>query len=305
MTEFEVRLHDYIAQRPDLQNTGFEFRASAAGDCPRLMDYQYQHGKKDVLKPQAERMLVGHAIHSMWQDMIREMYGDGFIGVEEEIKVPFDVDGEPYHITGHPDGVIAPLNSLYELKTCSDFTYQAVRRDDKPMESHWLQANFYAWALSLPMILFHYYNRNTGESLFFEVPSNAEVALGVVEKFKVRIRNKALGVLQDRPYTDATQSPCWFCERKDDCYQDFSSDVHRGVDHVSEDPEIVKLVETINRSRVQRLSSDSQEKLAKSELAHWMISGCIKTLRVGSSLVSVSVGKNNNPLINIKETNNE
>jgi hypothetical protein len=301
MTEFEVRLHDYLKDRPDLQNNGFEFRASAVGECPRLMDYQYQDGKADIEKPQAERMLIGHAVHDMWQEMVGEMYGDDFIGVEKAIEIPFDVDGEEHYISGHPDGILKPYHSVYELKSCSDYTFQAIKRDDKPFDSHRAQANLYAWALSLPMILFHYYNRNTGESLFFEVPTSAELAAESIEKFAQRVRNKKLGVIEERPYTDQSSTPCWYCERKTQCYEGFSDQVNSGVDLVTDDPEVLGWVESINQARSVRLNNESLEKDIKARLAKWMISGCIKTLRAGDSIVNVTVGKNNNPLISIKE----
>ena len=304
--ELQHRLNSYLMDQPDMQGGAFQFRMSASGMCPRLMDYQIQGGKEPPTENSAERMSRGQHLHTMWQERMAGALGPDFQDVEQELVydlvVPND-DGSSdiIHIPGHIDGYVKSLDATYELKTVSEYTFKMVESNGKPLDSHYEQGNFYAYSKGCSDILFHYYCASDGKSLWYLVPMSDALGDMTANKFRQRVLNARKGVLEQRPYTDATASPCWFCERVTECYKDFKSEVESlPTDVEVDDVRFFDDVVLADGQRAQRLCSDKAEKAAKARIAKYMIQNELQSCKTRDFTVKVKVGKNNNPSVEIK-----
>lgn len=301
---FQQKIQDHVKDIEPPRE--FEFRASSAGECPKLMDHMMQEGVTPPDYYQSMRMMMGTYMHEMWQKIMVDMLGDDFIGVEEEMRIPFEVQGEPHFIIGHPDGVIKSLDAVYELKTVGESTFKMIQSQDKPLDSHYKQAQIYGYGVGTKNILFQYFNRNNGESLWFFMPTIPDVAEEIVGIFAERVMNNFAEKIAERPYHDPTGSPCWFCPKVTDCYKDFKQEVEGGGSFTyAEDSDVGVAARTANESRTTRLAADKSEKAAKKVLSDILIAHGVNMACVVSKPelnITVKVGKNNNPLIEVKES---
>ena len=299
--QIEEKVGSYLAALPDNNKTAFEFRMSAAGLCPRLMDYQIQMGKlKRPLKliENAER---GHALHTMWQGRMKAALGDDFTCIEEELIYELSVrDGDTVSIPGHIDGYIPSLDAIYECKSVSEYTYKLVEKIDKPLPQNHEQGNFYAHSKGVSNILFHYYNASSGESLRFLVPYSKGLAERTTAKFLERVLNATEHKIADRPYNDATASPCWYCERKDQCYQGFKAEVAGMGTKKIDDKLFCHGLALCDSARTSRLECEKIEKKVKPQIADTMIGLGLNECVTPDFRVKIKIGKNNNPGVEIK-----
>lgn len=299
--EQEDKIKSTLLGRPDFSRTEAELRISKAGDCARLLDYELQKGQSPIEYGQAMRMLMGTKLHEMWQEIMLEAFPLDFINPEKELMI--EIGGQT--IKGHPDGEFDSLDAVYELKTVGMNTFTMIKNGDAPLPQHYEQANTYAGILGRGQILFHYFSKDSGESLFMFAPYSPELFDATKRKLHKRIANKALGLIDDRPHHDPTAAPCWYCPRKDECYLGYEKEVNSmDVGHrfsEEHDPDVFLLVKAIDKNRNTRLESDKAEKLFKSELTNHLMGMGISHAFVGSYNVSIKLGKNNNPLLTLKE----
>jgi len=305
--EMELKIEKSVLNRDEFHE-GFTLRASAAGFCPRLMDYELQQplpqGDSGIDYKQAMRMLSGTALHEMWQNILKETLGDDFGFIEGELIVNCSDGTHQVDIPGHPDGIIKSMSALYELKTVGTNTFNSIAASDEPLVSHYEQANFYASELGLPNVLNHYFNRDSCDSLFLLSSSSPQLFDKTKRKFLQRVKNQESGVLETRPYNDPTGSPCFFCSRKEECYEGWIEEVKgMGTMHISQESNEGRMVEDCLLARSVRLNADKTEKGLKESLAKFMIGANTKTMTVDETEAKVvlTLGKNGNPLINIKE----
>lgn len=307
--EIQSRLDSYLMSKPDVQGGAFQFRMSASGLCPRLMDYQIQRGgKAPPTENSAERMDRGKYLHTMWQERMQSALGPDFQDVEQELVYDLvipNVDGSSdiIYIVGHIDGYVRSVDATYELKTVSEYTYHMVEKNGKPLASHYEQGNFYAYSKGVSNILFHYYNASNGQSLWYLVPKSDAMGDMTANKFRQRILNSREGLLEKRPYTDATASPCWFCEKVKDCYKDFKKEVDNMSAGAVSDVDFTVNVSKAAENRTTRLKADKVETLAKSKVAEYMIKHELKECVTHAHKVKIKIGKNNNPSVDIKPVN--
>lgn len=289
-------------QGSDEFNGPFELRASAAGYCPRLMDYELQDPVQGVVSETgAMRMMMGTCLHEMWQKILKDTLGDDYGFIEGEITVPIM---EGVSIEGHPDGVIKSLEAVYELKCVSNTSFISVAQGGEPLASHYEQANFYAGALGLPNILFHYFNRDNGESVYLMTPFNSSQFEESQRKFLRRVENKSRGVIEPRPYNDPTGAPCFFCSRKDQCYEGWESEVESFTAiHVAPDSVEGETIRGYSELKKVRLTAEKQEKELRKELGKVMTKLGAKRIDVDGQDIyaTFKLGKNNNPLVDVKE----
>jgi hypothetical protein len=298
--QLQKKLESYLTSLPDYSPHEYRLRMSGAGDCPRLADYLMQDGVGQREYGQAIRMHVGTYLHNMWRDIKQAAFPDDFIGSEEEIRL--DIDG--YEILGHPDGVWKSMNALDEFKSCADSTFKMVLANGVPIPAHYEQGNTYCGVLGLSQMIFHYFNKDSGESLFLTAPFNPIVFELTKDKFKKRIENKKHGLIEARPYSDPTITPCWYCPKKDACYAGFSSEV-QSMTRAKLDPEIetdlYRLVKETSTARTTRLDSERIEKVNKIDISKLLLLRQFSACDIGEFSVMVKLGKNGNSLVEIKE----
>ena len=303
--EIRSRIETAALARPDM-NRPFELRMSTAGFCPRQMELMALKGKPAVDADTAMRLLIGEPIHDFWRKHLEQVFPDDFYYAEDELKLTFEVDNETVTVTGHADGYIRSLNAVVEVKSVSEHTFQKIQGEQLPLPSHYEQANIYAETLSAGRILFIYHCRNSGAFEIIEAPHVHQLAQTTVAKWAAVYRNIRSGIISDRPYHDATIAPCSFCPFRDDCYRDFSGQVKGFERTATTDLEAVGMTGRYLHHREQRLFYEKLEKKVKDELASYMFKHQHQQMLINIgdkpfADITLTVGKNNNPLINIKD----
>lgn len=295
----DQRIRDHILNRPDM-NKSFEIRMSTAGFCGRMMDYDWQMGKKRPSFQSAVRMLTGEPFHDFWRVTLSEIFGDGFKYAEEEIATEITAGDETIRVPGHADGYLQEFDCITEVKSVSSSTFSMVNTQGTPLASHYEQGNIYADTIGAAWILFIYHNRDSGEYCLLMAPRSAELAASTKAKWVQRVLNKRAGVIADRPYSDSTGSPCWFCDWKDECYKGFASEVAAMTTAELVGVEMVIAKDYVGH-RASRLESEKLEAKKKVDLIDALVKQKINQAMVnGLGKFILKVGKNNNPLLDYK-----
>lgn len=298
MTELEIqqKIDHAVLSRPDMaQSSRVELRMSAVGDCPRLLDYKLQHGRSEASLASAMRLLTGEPIHEFYRRTLADAFGDDFQMAEAEIS--FDIGiGSP--IVGHCDGLLNSLGYIVEVKTVGEATYSLVKTRGAPLSQHLDQGNFYCGSLNQKAILFIYHNRNSGEYLTYVVPFSKETFDRTVEKLRAAREREARKVMIDRPYHNPTESPCFYCDFKTECYKNFDGEIASGDTRPAEGV-LLEKIRSFLSMRKERLAVSKAEDQAKSEIMSSMIANKLKAVTADSFKLELSVGKNNNPLLKI------
>jgi hypothetical protein len=75
------------------------------------------------------------------------------------------------NITGHADGILILLGEdfILEIKSANMRSFDAVKKNNAPLEQHIFQASIYAKELGIKKILFLYINKNDGDMVEFLV----------------------------------------------------------------------------------------------------------------------------------------
>lgn len=271
---------------------------SAAGDCPRLLDYKLQHGRKEADLLSAMRLLTGEPIHQFYREILAESFGDDYQMAEAEVTLDIEL-GPP--IVGHCDGFINSLGYVVEVKTVGESTFTMVKNLGGPLPAHLAQANLYAFAIQgSKAILFIYHNRNSGEYLTYVVPKNADLFSQTMLKFKQARERQAQGVMIPRPYNDPTESPCFFCDNKQDCYKNFDQEIVSGTT-VRANEQMEKMAEDFMIARQLKLSSEKLADAAKDRMIDSLIREKITVLCCESATFTIKPGKTGKPLMTVKE----
>lgn len=295
----ENQINNYLMSLPDYSDNTFKFRISMAGDCIRLMDYNNQQGRRPFGIDQALRLHTGTYLHRMWQDIMLGAFGSDFVEPESQVEI----DCGEFKVEGHPDGILKSLNAIWEFKTVSDHSFEMVKNAGTAMSQHYEQGNLYAHAKGLSSILFHYFNKNTSESLFLMAPYSKELAEHSISKMKKVYENKKTGVMSDRPYTDPTNSPCWYCPYKDDCYKDYKTEI-AGMASVAlpkeHEKELYDSVSGYWLLRSNRLAAEKGEAKLRELIVDRLVKRGLNNVSIGTFTIDIKVGKNNNPICNIK-----
>lgn len=306
--EIHPKIQSAVLRHPDAKSGPFEFRFSSVGICERRADYQIEDDRRGVKQEvdtrTAFRFAVGSALHELWQNLMKWEYGDDFTDIEQTLHYEDDVLCGGYAMTGHIDGYIKSLDAVYELKTVSESSYAMVTRDDKPIREHVEQANFYAWVKGTSQFLLHYFNKNSHESKLFLIPMNEGMAKGSVEKMRGISKRADSGELAPRPYTDPTASPCWYCPYKTACYATFEQEVMSGSAlEVDPDEPVADAMLLADAERTKRLVATKAEEEYKKQVADYMVRNQATELQNVHSKIAalIKLGKNNNPIITIKE----
>lgn len=306
--ELNKKLETTLLAREDYSRGFNGLRASSAGDCPRLLDSLMNEPPSQVNTldiNNALRMERGTYLHLMWGKLLSEALGDDFT---EEMEFSWDI-GDSQPMLGHPDGYIYSLKVVYELKTVSLHTFEMVKNQNAPLNSNYLQANLYANGAiaegrEVDGVIIHYFNVNSSESLYFYMGYDESIANETLDMFRQRVINKATGTIVDRPYTDPSSSPCWFCKMKDRCYEGWSEQVENmGAASFTQEsaPDLVAHVNDAINLRNVRLGSTKGEEVAKSSIASFLINRNLKAAKVDDKSISIKLGTKGNPLVTIKE----
>lgn len=298
----DYKVREYILNHPSLGQRSSHLRMSMSGDCPRMLDYDGVMGQKPIDYYQSLKMIRGTWLHPMWQSIMKGIFGSDFIDAEEEICLEVEAGGEIHKIPGHPDGVIVPLDAVYELKSVSRNTFDLIQRQDHPLPSHVEQGNAYAHVKKRGFVLIHYYCPDNGESLYYQVPYSESLALSTIVKFRERIINRWLKRVSDRPYHNPTAAPCFFCSWREECYAGFREQVSGfGQAPLPVTSELYEHCKLADRSRFQRLMSEKLEDEARAKSAEFMIANALKSASIGEYEVEVSIGKKGNPIATIRK----
>lgn len=290
-------IRNAVYDRADLKPGPYSLRFSSAGDCPRLLDYKLKFGRKEFDTTSAARVLTGEPIHEYYRGVFARAFGDDYTNIEGELFLDI---GET-RILGHCDGFLKSQNCVVEIKTVGSFTYEKVRSAGEPLPAHYAQANAYAAALGAGHILLLYHNRDSGEHLVYMVPYVAELWQSVVDKFTAALARKASGEIHPRPYSDASASPCAFCDYKSECYEGFGEEI-AGLGEKEPSVETKLACEAYLREREARLTQERVEDKFKAAMVTAMLGDGLNVIRMPTAIVSLTTGKNNNILVKIKET---
>lgn len=299
------RIRAAVEALPEYGKPVHEIRMSSSGDCPRMLDFAAQYGRKPIPFDNAIRMRMGDAVHEMMQELFRLAFPDEFVGCEEEvtIKAPW---GE---IKGHPDGLVKPFDAVLEIKTVSNETFKLIENLGHALPSHFKQGNLYAKALGAANVLPLYVNRSSGELRAFLVPFSEAQAMETIAMFGERIWNAQSGAIAPRPHKDPTAAPCWFCDHKERCYEGFKAEVDGlPVGSVYQSEHVVPLfsaAELASKAREERLKAEKVEETSRGQALSYMLDHLqVKAARIqGADIaydISVSVGKTGKPSATIK-----
>ena len=309
--EWKDKFEEGISKSGDYDfNPDFKLRVSAAGDCPRLLDYKLQCGSKAASRSQALRMFKGSMLGKTIADKWYHISKGNCTDFEEEVIVHLDNDID---IKGHIDGFFKAENLVWELKSVSKETFEMVEKLQAPIEAHLEQGNLYADAKLAKGTLYQYYNSNNGQSIFFEIEYDKELADQTKDKLLQSLDNEMTKTIGDRPYVDPTESPCWFCPNKPECYEDYKDEFVSKMDaEFTPDDEgdsfevLIDECDIAQESRTLRLHHEKKEESAKQSIAEKLLKSDFKSARLKSNSrnvrIFVKLGKNNNPLISIKES---
>lgn len=277
---------------------------SSAGHCPRLLDYEFKYGKSSPDYGTAMRFQRGHNLHAMWQK-IWETSELGFKDAELELTDEVSDEEDKVRITGHPDGYFEHYDAIYELKCVALSTYILVSKRRSPLEQHLEQSNYYASVYGARNILFHYFNANNGESQFFLIEVDPDLFQKSRQKFLGRATNKRKGVIAPRPYSDRTESPCWWCDHVVRCYEDQEEQVKKfkgkTIDRASQPLLYNKL---LNYSAANELknSMSRAEKDSRKQVTNYMLEKKLKNVQVGEFKLSLGFNKKKQPIAKIEES---
>jgi hypothetical protein len=296
-SDLQQKIDSHIMSLPEFRRP-FEIRMSTAGFCPKMMSYGLANQEpRAVGLQQAMRMLTGEPIHAFYRAILTEIFGDDYQKAEEEVSITFD----GMTVKGHPDGFISSINAVVEVKSVSEHTFKMVQNQDSPLEAHRMQANIYAKALCAGSVLFIYHNRNDGNYLVLLVPYSEELAEKTIGNWRMALSSLRSGTELVRPYHDATASPCFYCDYKDKCYEGFKEQVASGENAKATDPDVIEIGEAFRNVRRLRLTHEKTEEAQKAALSKIMIEKRIQAAKFDWGHVEIKVGKNNNPLVSIKE----
>jgi|LakMenE18May11ns_1017448.scaffolds.fasta_scaffold9948790_3 hypothetical protein len=290
-------IREQVYSQPDLRAGPYSLRFSSAGDCPRLLDYKLKYGRKELDVKSAARILTGEPIHEYYRRILKQSFGEDYTNIEGEVFL--DVAGE--RILGHCDGFFKSLNAVVEIKTVGSYVYEKVRSSGEPLPAHYAQANAYAAALGAEQIAFIYHDRDSGDHLLYLVPFIPELWDKVVAKFTDALARKASGELHPRPYLDATNSPCSFCDYRTECYESFSKEIGELGEKEPSDSTKLSAVKFLEQ-RAVRLVQERVEEELRSIMIKAMVQEGVKRVATHMGEVSLTAGKNNNILVKIKET---
>lgn len=279
------------------ETASVELRMSAAGDCPRLLDYKLRSGRREADLTSAMRLLTGEPIHEFYRRTLADAFPNDYGMAEAELSLDIGL-GPP--VIGHCDGAIQSIQAAVEIKTVGMSTYTMVKNLGAPLKAHHEQGNLYCGVMGLMRILFIYHNRDSGEYLTFLVEFSPEMMARTVEKFRWSRERQAAGFLHPRPYNDPTESPCFFCQYKSECYAGFDSQVASGDTRLAEG-ELATMSETFLGLRKDRLAMEKAEESSKAKLIDRMINEKVTKLIRDDATLEVRVGKTGKPSVAIKE----
>ncbi len=217
------QLKEKIPLLEENKNPTSFLRISMAGSCEREIDLQLIHGKKPVSFESYMRFQIGHMSEDIMIEILKKAFSDDIYDCQQPVYMT--IDGEN-PIAGHCDFRIKSLKATGEIKSVSENTFKMIQNEGKPFDQHILQTNSYAKLLGDPYCIILYLNRNTGELLDFMFETDEIMFLGTKSKFSSALARKGIEVTP-RPYNDATQSPCFYCNWKTECYINFKNEVLR------------------------------------------------------------------------------
>lgn len=271
-------------------------RMSAAGDCPRLLDYKLQHGRGQTTLASAMRLLTGEPIHDFYRGILTDAFPEDYGRAEEECALTLS-DGQV--VLGHFDGVIKSLGLVVEVKSVGLSTYTMVINNGAPLMSHALQGNLYCGVIKCSGVLFIYHNRDSGEYTTMITPFDQAAFDLVVQKFEMANSRAKTKEMHPRPYNDVNSSPCFFCDNRQDCYRDFDSKI-ASMDTRDADPESSAIIDAFLFARDSRLGSEKVEGKLKASVIDRMIGLGAKVMKHGETTLEIKVGKTGSPLLNIR-----
>jgi CRISPR/Cas system-associated exonuclease Cas4 (RecB family) len=136
------------------RNKPGEFHPSEMGRCARSLYYSYIGTEARQCIPAKLKLIFehGHAIHTLLQDMLKDIYGGRFTA---EVEVKTD-----HPIVGHADGLLELKSGkvvVIEIKSANDASY---KKASSPLPGHAEQGHIYAGCLGVDSIRVLYYNKN-------------------------------------------------------------------------------------------------------------------------------------------------
>lgn len=187
--------------------------------CDRRIWFDTTNTEKRTPKNWRQEMiyLLGNIIHRALQDFGHKgAFGTTSYVDEQQVSKEMHERAALYDIEGAADAVATirientPMQKAYnvsimhEYKSASGQSFSGTRRA-KP--DHLKQASTYAWVLNLPLIVFLYVNKETGEMVDFVEPFNPSV-WGLVE---TRIQSLMPFIREGRPPPAFPSADCREC----------------------------------------------------------------------------------------------
>jgi len=138
--------------------------------------------------------------------------------------------------------------------------FKLIEGMDGPLNEHRKQANLYCHALEAQGVLYVYVNKNNSKVRCFWDAYDFMLAQSTIDFFDVAHENRNLGRISDRPYSDKTSNPCYWCAHQDKCYEDFEEQIGNLKDEYhTQDAGIYEITEKYNDKRIRRLELEKDE----------------------------------------------
>ena len=207
----EQLINGFLDGRDEEIRVGREFHPSAAGQCPRLIQFSMLGMITRKFEPRVKRIFdAGHDMHNRYKRYFERM---GKL-VAEEAPVRATIEG--IKITGRADLIVKNFmdeNRLLELKTANTRRFEEILVKNLCNEDHFTQWNIYSGVLKIPIGEILYENKDNQHMKVFTVRFDQEKFDKVIGMFKVIDYHLSNGTLVPKP--DVCDSK--YCPAKELC----------------------------------------------------------------------------------------
>lgn len=299
------KLKPVVEALPENAKPAADLRMSVAGECQRKLEYQTLLGPKAIDVTSFLRMETGSYLGKMMADLCMMAMPKDFINPERELRLVTPAGTE---IIGHQDAEVLSLDATLDFKWVSDSTFQMLKNQNAPLDTNVSQINLYSMANGHKYNLLVYINRETYEFLEFYFEADPLFAASILHKIDMVNENRKAKTLSPRQYTDKSDSPCWYCPYKEECYTGFAQEIEKMAEAVSvSDPQARDLAMTSFNARRQRLAYEKEEENSRTKLGALLHGLGIKQASITPDergvafSVDIKAGKKDNLICTVRE----
>lgn len=208
---FEQTIDEYLDLKKGVARISETFSPSAAGSCPRLIQFQMNGRVYEDIEPRIKRIFEnGNFMQARYKKYLE---GAGKF-VDEEIPIRIEIDG--IVIKGRADMIVLDNydnKQLIEFKSINTRGFNELIGNQAPKEDHLMQWTLYSKGLELPDGVVLYENKDDQNMKPFQVKYNEELFNLIVAKFKMIDDCNKKGIVVPKPL----KVNCYWCSAKKLC----------------------------------------------------------------------------------------